>query len=116
MSTDYPTPEELAALNRDLAEVKAGQAGWSQAEQSVMKAVPRLFRAYKALLADADTYVYHAGKAAGRKEAVEWLRARAAKIEAEVDDDCDGQDADRLCDEASLLYGAANDLAGQREP
>ncbi len=81
-----------------------------------MKAVPRLFRAYKALLADADTYVYHEGKAAGRKEAVDWLRARAARIEAEVDDDRDGQDADRLCNEASLLYGASNDFAGQREP
>lgn len=57
-----------------------------------------------------------AGKAAGRKDAVEWLRARAAKTEAEVGDDCDGQDADRLCNEASLLYGAANDFARGSEP
>ena len=110
------TPEEVTALDMDLAEVKAKQAGWGQFEQRVMKAVPRLFRAYKTLLADADTYVFNEGKAAGRKEAVDWLRVRAAKIEAEVNGDCDGQDADRLCNEASLLYSAANDFARGSEP
>jgi hypothetical protein len=83
--TDYPTPEELAALGLDLAEVKAGQAGWGQAEQRVMKAAPRLLRAYKALLADADPYVFAEGKKAGRREAIvevlRFLRAEERKFE-----------------------------------
>ena len=77
-----PTAEELAQLERDLAWVKAGSAGWGQAEAHAMKLLPRLFRAYKAVLADADTYVHHEGKAAGRKEAIADIVAMLKKEHA----------------------------------
>lgn len=46
----------------------------------------------------------------GFAAAVEWLRERAALEEAEIDDECDGVDADRFCATAANLRKMANEL------
>lgn len=51
-----------------------------------------------------------AARASALAEAVTWLRDRATATDAEVDDDCDGYDADRLCAESDLLRKAADDM------
>lgn len=58
-------------------------------------------------IADEPTGVYQEGRRAAFAEAVAWLRARAAAADAEVDDECDGVDADRFCALASTLRGEA---------
>ena len=50
------------------------------------------------------------GRAAGFADAVEWLRVRAAQEEAEIDDDCDGVDAERFCATAADLRRAAAEM------
>lgn len=42
---------------------------------------------------------------------VEWLKARAAEIEGQIDDECDGCDADNFCAEATTIRDAARDMA-----
>jgi hypothetical protein len=82
---DAPTAEELAGLGNDLAAVYAGTVGWGEAEARALKLLPRLARAYQALLAAADPYVFGEGKRAGKAEEraaiVAFLRAEATKFD-----------------------------------
>lgn len=71
--------------------------------ESVMEQIQRE-RAEEALAALA------VARASALAEAVAWLRDRANATDAEVDDDCDGEDADRFCADASVLRKAADDM------
>ena len=51
------------------------------------------------------------GAKCGVERCVAWLKARAVEIEAQVDDDCDGPDADDFCERAAHLRTAARDMA-----
>lgn len=50
---------------------------------------------------------YRDGRDDAFAEAVAWLRARAKAADAEVDDECDGVDADWFCALAETLRGEA---------
>lgn len=61
-------------------------------------------------VADEPTGVYQEGRRAAFSEAAAWLRERAKAADAEVDDECDGVDADRFCELAETLRGEAKAL------
>jgi hypothetical protein len=54
---------------------------------------------------------YERGRRDGIAAAAEWLNDRAKETENEVDDECDGQDADRFCAEAGLLRKTSKAMA-----
>ena len=56
-------------------------------------------------------FAFSADERAGILRCLEWLKTRAVEIESDIDGDCDGADADRLCDEASVVRTAARDMA-----
>lgn len=47
----------------------------------------------------------------GVERCLEWLRDHAVSIEAEIDDECDGVDADTFCAEAATIRKAARAMA-----
>lgn len=95
----------IAADWRDFDAIRAAIPGYNQRGKP-----PVLADAVRALVKERDE-----ARPAARKEAAEmmaqWLRDRADAIEAEIDDECDGEDADRFCAEAKVLRDAARDLA-----
>lgn len=72
--------------------------------------LPLLARRLALCIADEPTGVYQEGRRAAFAEAVAWLRERAKAADAEVDDECDGVDADRFCELAETLRGEAKGL------
>lgn len=47
----------------------------------------------------------------GMERAITWLEAHAVDIEAKVDDECDGCDADAFCAQAATIREAAREMA-----
>ena len=47
----------------------------------------------------------------GVERCLEWLRDHAVSIEAEIDDECDGADADAFCEQAETIRKAAREMA-----
>jgi hypothetical protein len=47
----------------------------------------------------------------GVERCLEWLRDHAVSREAEIDDECDGADADAFCAQAATIRKAAREMA-----
>lgn len=64
--------------------------------------VPSAHTAAQALSAD---------ERAGIERCLRWLKEHTRNIEAQIDDDCDGCDADAFCAEAATIREAAREMA-----
>lgn len=78
------TTADLDALDRDLAEVQAGQAGWGVAEQRALKLLPRLARAYRRVCEERDSGLLTddlVAPAVAKAEADAYARGRREAVE-----------------------------------
>lgn len=112
------TAEELDEAARDIHEMRAGQAGWGEAEARLVRMVPRLIHEMTALAADLDVAKTEAGRlSTALDEAGITKRGEddtlSARLQRLIDDaNADSDRLEALREKAEAVIKRADDNAG----